>query len=401
MEIRLEIPVSEHQERFLQSRALIRAFVGGRGSGKTWIGAFDLIIRAMKRPGLYGVYAPTYPMLEDGPQRTVLEHAEMLRCLRRFNRNKRIVTLTSGSELLLRSLDDPERARGANLSGAWMDEASLMTPDAYLIVLGTLRGGGPGQKKMGWLSMTFTPKGKKHWTYEVCTDKSAELIQASTGSNPFLPAEFEEKLRSLYPSRFARQEIGGEFLEPEGAVFRREWFIVEESAPEGLHWARYWDLAVSTKQTADYTASIAAAMDRDGTVWLRDLVRGKWEWPDQEKIIVQVALSEPNTVVGIEKAVHGLAAVQALLRRPELAHIAIWGIDVDKDKLSRALPLAARAEAGKVRLVRGQWIGTFLDELCAFTGDGTTHDDQVDAASGALRMLAEPREAQSAPSIWL
>ena len=71
----------------------------------------------------------------------------------------------------------------------------------------------------------------------------------------------------------------------------------------------------------------------------------------------------------------------------------IKGIDVDRDKLSRALPLSARAEQGKVVLVRGQWIPSFLDEMTAFSGDGKTHDDQVDSASGGLAMLAgRPRK---------
>ncbi len=120
------------------------------------------------------------------------------------------------------------------------------------------------------------------------------------------------------------------------------------------------------------------------------MIRGRWEWPDQEKIITQTALTEPKTVHGIEKALHGLAALQSLVRRPELARIAIKGIDVDRDKLSRALPLAARAEQGKVTLVAGAWVPNFLDELTAFSGDGHTHDDQVDSASGGLAMVATP-----------
>ena len=174
----------------------------------------------------------------------------------------------------------------------------------------------------------------------------------------------------------------------EGALFRREWFRTVEAAPEGLRWARYWDLAASVKTSADYTASVAAAMGPDGTVYYRDMVRGQWEWPDQERIIASTVLAEPGTDQGIEKALHGIAVLQTLARRRDLVSTTIRGIDVDKDKLTRALPLAARAEQGKVALVRGTWIGAFLDELCTFTGDGDAHDDQVDTASGVLAMVA-------------
>lgn len=174
---------------------------------------------------------------------------------------------------------------------------------------------------------------------------------------------------------------------PGGSVFKREWFRIVERAPEELSWVRYWDLAASQKQSADFCASVAVAMATDGTVYLRDMVHGKWEWPDQEKIITQTILAEPHTRHGIEKALHGIAALQSLMRKPELAGRSIQGIDVHQDKLIRALPLVSRAEIGKVVLVRGEWVPKFLDEICAFSGDGSTHDDMTDSASGGLLML--------------
>ena len=370
--------------------------VGGRGSGKSFVGSLDLLLRA--KPGrLYGVYAPTYPMLRDSSWRALLDVGERLRFVRQVNRSEMRLTLGNGAEILCRSVDDPERARGPNLSGAWLDEASFMKAEAYPIIIACLREGG----EQGWLSATFTPRGKAHWTFETfgkagSTTSGRErpdtaLFHARTADNPFLPPSFAETIRAQYPCHFAMQELEGEFIDPPGAIFRREWFRTVEAAPEGLKWARYWDLAASTRTSADYTASVAAALGPDGTVYLRDMVRGQWEWPDQERIIASTVLAEASTEQGIEKALHGIAALQTLARRRDLARIAIRGIDVDKDKLTRALPLSARAEQGKVALVRGAWIGAFLDELCAFTGDGNTHDDQVDAASGALAMLASGR----------
>jgi len=401
--MRLTFEVHEAQQAFLNSRALYRGFVGGRGAGKSYVGSLDLLLRAMStpEPRLYAVYAPTYPMLRDSAWRSLLARAEALHCVRQVNRSELRLTLGNGSEVLCRSVDDPERARGTNLSGAWLDEASLMKPEVYPIVIAGLREAGHA----GWLSATFTPKGKAHWTYEVFATgrPDTELFRSRTADNPFLPPEFEPAVRAQYQQHYAAQELEGEFIDPPGALFRREWFTVVDKAPEGLRWARYWDLAASTKTSADYTASIAAALAPDGTLYLRDLVRGRWEWPDQERIIIQTILADgPDVEQGIEKALHGIAAIQSLLRRPELLRVSLRGIDVDKDKLTRALPLSARAEQGKVALVRGHWVPDFLDELAAFSGDGSTHDDIVDAASGALAMLAQGywRAAETAPTIW-
>lgn len=180
----------------------------------------------------------------------------------------------------------------------------------------------------------------------------------------------------------------------EGAMFKRHWFETVEAAPEGLSWVRYWDLAASTKTTADYTASAAVALAKDGTLYIRDVIRDRWEWPDAKRVIVQTMISEGGRH-GIEKALHGIAAVQDLRRERSVAHIALSGIDVDKDKVSRALPWAARAEALKVKLVRGAWVSLFLDEVCAFPQG--THDDQVDTVSGGVQMIASKSFVSVAP----
>jgi predicted phage terminase large subunit-like protein len=59
---------------------------------------------------------------------------------------------------------------------------------------------------------------------------------------------------------------------------------------------------------------------------------------------------------------------------------------VSADKVTRAEPFAAQAEAGNVALLAGVWNTTFLDELTAFPY--VDHDDQTDTGSGALNILA-------------
>ena len=393
----LRIKLSPKQKAFRDSKATFRALVGGRGSGKTYVGALDMAVRAMSadsRGLLFGVYAPTYGMLKDATFRALTTICDQMHCLRSINLSDMMLKLGNGAEIICRSLDDPERARGPNLAGAWLDEASLMKRDAFEIVIASLRGGGG---KPGWLSATFTPKGRAHWTYEVFGSgrEGTELFRIRTLENPFLPEGFYEAVRSQYTEFFAKQELEGEFIDQAGTLFRREWFRIVDAAPGGLRWARYWDLAASTKTSADYTASAAVAQADDGTVYVRDVIRGRWEWPDQERIMLQTMLLEGTGVEqGIEKSLHGIAAVQTLLRRRELARISVRGIDVDKDKLTRALPVAARAEQGKLTLVRGDWVRDFIDEFVSFTGDGSTHDDQVDAVAGAFAMVSTPQRSR-------
>lgn len=172
----------------------------------------------------------------------------------------------------------------------------------------------------------------------------------------------------------------------EGGLIKPGWFKFAPAAPEGLRWVRYYDLAASTKTTADYTFSCAHAMGPDGKRYFAAPFRGRWEWPDAKRRILQTMTDEPDTIHGIEEALHGLAALQELRRVREIAAVSLIGIKVDKDKVSRALPWVAAAEAGKVVLVgeHQEW-SAFLDECESFPYG--THDDTIDGVSGCVQML--------------
>jgi len=180
----------------------------------------------------------------------------------------------------------------------------------------------------------------------------------------------------------------------EGALFKRDWFgadkIIDQThVPKNLRWARGYDLAVSKKTTADYTASFRCAFDKQGNLYISDGLRKRLEYPEQKRFVLQRMQNEERTSHGIEKALHGEALVQDLRREPIARRHPLKAVKVDTDKFTRALAWASLAEEGKVFLVRGPWIDTFLAELFIFTGNGDSHDDQVDAVSVAVGMLSK------------
>ncbi len=175
----------------------------------------------------------------------------------------------------------------------------------------------------------------------------------------------------------------------EGGFFDAGDFEIVDRAPEGLRWFRYNDLAISEKKTADWNASLAAAMDKEGNVWYRDMIRvqGWIEFRERAKAAMLSDL-ERGTTWGIEDTAFQALAVQEFWRDPELANINIISITPRGDKVERARPLQGRAKAGKVKLVRGPWIQTFILEALDFPSG--QHDDQIDSASGGLQMIAAP-----------
>lgn len=221
---------------------------------------------------------------------------------------------------------------------------------------------------------------------------SRQFIPATVADNPILmdvdPA-YEQRLQALPLIERERLLHGNWDIAPTGNVFKAPWFQIVQGAPANLRWVRYWDLATSVRTRADYTASARVALDETGRLYIGGLVRFRSEWPETRRRILAVAQSEPGVAVGVEKSGFQLAAVQELRAMPEMAATQLIEVQPRGDKLARALAWSARAEAGKVALIAGTWIPDFIAECVSFSGDGTTHDDQVDAVSGAVQMLGQ------------
>lgn len=174
----------------------------------------------------------------------------------------------------------------------------------------------------------------------------------------------------------------------EGGRFKRAWFRkIIDAPPPGLKWKRGYDLAISTRTSADYTASFRCARDAAGYLYIADGFRSRIEYPEQRRYIIERMSAEPDTEHGIEDAGHGRAVVQDLRGIRSLSHRPLRSIRVESDKLTRALAWLNLAEEGRIYLVRGPWIDEFVDEVCSFPAG--RHDDQIDAVSLAVRMIAD------------
>ncbi len=179
-----------------------------------------------------------------------------------------------------------------------------------------------------------------------------------------------------------------------GGIFQRSKFNFIDAAPPDLKSVvRFWDLALSEKTTADRTAGCKFGLTEGGRFVILHVEKFRQSWKDaQDKITSTALLDGPEVRMGVETVLFQVAAVEELVRRRELHSYSIKGYAPHKDKVTRALPLAARVDAGLVDVVRGSWTQDFIDELCSFPGG--KHDDQVDGATGAYTMLADqPRTA--------
>ena len=126
----------------------------------------------------------------------------------------------------------------------------------------------------------------------------------------------------------------------------------------------------------------------DGFQYVLDVKRRRLEWGDVTPFIAETMMNDgPSVIQGIEQKAYMSRAVVDLNVDPRLRGYSVFGYPADTDKLTRALPFAAKVAANVVRVVIAGWTGEYIEELCSFPSGA--HDDQVDASSGAQAMLAD------------
>ena len=226
------------------------------------------------------------------------------------------------------------------------------------------------------------------------------------------PDDHREEGQALWPDEFDEKALGKLRAASEydwhalfqqmptpagGAQIKRDWInVINEDQIKGkkLFWVRYWDLAVSKKTTADFTASVQLAIDEELNTYLRRIVHKRETWPVIKKIMLNIGEKE-GVPIGIEAQGTQKGFVDALLAEPKLMNTSIKGYTVEADKLTRALPFISRMQQGKFFIIDGSGVDVMIEEMVKFTGHDDLHDDIIDAISGAFKMLFEYCEAES------
>lgn len=248
------IKLYKKQRDFFLCNERFTGFIGGIGSGKSFVGALKGLTKS--KAGMVGlVAAPTYPMLRDATLRSYLEI--LGEGIGKFNRSEMTMTLPGGGEILFRSADNPDRLRGPNIDWAHIDEASLCPPETWDIVIGRLRGhGGAGDC---WI--TTTPKGR-NWLY--ARQNEIRIFKASTKDNPFLSREFVESLERSYTGQFAQQELHGDFVAFEGLVYQNFSRDVHVRRAEDIHFEATYHVLGNDEGYTNPSVILDTGIDADG-----------------------------------------------------------------------------------------------------------------------------------------
>jgi len=166
--------------------------------------------------------------------------------------------------------------------------------------------------------------------------------------------------------------------------------ITALDVPRNIPRARGWDLALTEKQTADFSVGMLCAYDRDTEeFYIMDMFRKRLAWPKLKRQVINISLDDKAkhnaNKMGLE-AVSGFEIGLQELRKSLLGQVSVEKRNPPKGgKLMRAQDWLNAVEAERVSIVEGSWNKDFLDELTDFPNGSA--DDAVDATSIAWESL--------------
>lgn len=254
----------------------------------------------------------------------------------------------------------------------------------------------------------------KHLPYEhLCLPMRFEPERRCTTSIGFTDPRTQAG-ELLFPERFAEPQVAelertlgsyataGQLQQRPvprgGGLFKRAWFHTVKALPVGCRFVRGWDLAATEDAEAAATAGVLMAQAPDGRFFVAHAVRDQLGPMGVERLMRATAEQDTTTYGKVrgsfpqDPGQAGKAQAQHLMR-----HV-LTGFDYHfspetGDKETRALPLAAQAEAGNVFLLEGTWNEAFLAEIEGFPMG--KWKDQVDAASRAFTELTTKRQTKT------
>lgn len=244
------------------------------------------------------------------------------------------------------------------------------------------------------------PPGMGVWVYnKFVNPKTKDLdtifLPAGLSDNPYID-EKEYRKRFVNISEMERNRLlnGLWTIEHKGEMFNRDDFEFVDILPKGMPVVRYWDMAATEKKKGkdpDYTVGVKVGMHR-GIYYILDIERFRKNPENSQIIQKRLALRDGKRCKIYMEQEGGSSGVIAIdfYKTNIFDGFYFKGIKSTGNKVERAKPVSILAEQQKIKIwsklkQREDILDEFFTELEGFPE--VSHDDQVDALSGAIAQL--------------
>ena len=389
--------------------------LGGRGAGKTRAGAEW--VRSMvegsrpRDPGKAHFIGLIGETMEQAREVMVFGQSGILACSPPDRRptwiaGRNMLVWPNGAEARLFSAFDPERLRGPQFDAVWADELAKWPKAAEtwdMMQFGLRLGKKPRA------CVTTTPRNVAILK-ELLQRKGTVQTHASTDVNRAnLADSFLDEVQARYAgTRLGRQELEGVLLpDVDGALWssKRLEKLRVKSVPQMDRIVVAIDPPAGAKTSSDACGIVVAGVVTQGPVqdWrvyvLEDAsVRGAT--PNGWASAAIAAMDRHDADRLVAEVNQGGAMVETIVRSIDPS-VPYRGVHATRGKSSRAEPVAALYEQGRVRHCGD--LGMLEDEMCQMTTrgfEGQGSPDRVDALVWAITDLyLEPTKAWRAPRV--
>jgi len=260
--------------------------------------------------------------------------------------------------------------------------------------------GNPDGPHLEWVRARFAawidgdvPAGESRWYSPdgVIVPKGTEhalsrcYIPGRLRDNPYLPPEYVAQLMALDPVTRAKLLDGDwDACVGEGKLFHRDWWQYLDAAPPVARKVRAWDLGAG----GDPTEGVLIGDRGPGLIpryVVLDCITHVGPPHEVHALIAATAAADgPDVIVRLPQDPGQAGKAQASYLVQKLAGYNVSTSTESGDKVTRAGPMAAQAEAGNIDILEGDWNDAFLNELSIFPAGAK---DQADAASRAFNEL--------------
>lgn len=232
---------------------------------------------------------------------------------------------------------------------------------------------------------TYSLRPKLMWRavkYKAHNENFSEILWKERFDKDFFVERKEEFMRQGIPDVYSQEYLNIP-LDESVSYFKRGDLLDlrEEDRKKKLTYYITADLAISEKETADYSVFLIAGMDEDRMVHVKAVIRARMDGKEIVDTILSLHRIYEPMAIGIEemqvsKAIGPFLREEMILQNtyPTLIPMKHMG----KDKQSRARSIQARVRARTVKFDKSaDWYPNFEDEVLKFPR--AKHDDQVDA----------------------
>jgi predicted phage terminase large subunit-like protein len=221
--------------------------------------------------------------------------------------------------------------------------------------------------------------------YEKAIREDGSLLFPKRLSKKFL----DEQRRALGPYIFANQYMN-EIIPAEDQDFKASWIKYYDTLPDLYYTFAFLDPAISTQDTADFTALVVVHVDVDGNWYISQAKRYRINATDTIQLLFDVAAQYQPMCIGVEIVAYQKAIMHFLDKemRHRGAIVPVKGIQrgADKTKEKRILSLVPRFEWGRIYLNKG--LTDLEDEYSKFPR--SSYDDILDALSSIEEICFSP-----------